>query len=103
MKDEHVLLGGVAILVAVILFPGTPWCPFGWGPWMGPWFIFPIFGLLFLLIMLRAVFGDGHGHGMCGMGHSHNEEKSPLDILNERYARGEITREQYQEMKREIM
>jgi uncharacterized membrane protein len=41
---------------------------------------------------------------MCGMGHhEHDEEKSPLDILNERYAGGEITREQYLDMKREIM
>jgi putative membrane protein len=28
--------------------------------------------------------------------------KGPLDILNERYARGEITREQYEQMRRDI-
>lgn len=107
MKDEHVLLVGVVIIAAVFLIFGTAGHPYGWGPMMGPWFIFPIIGLVFMYIMLRAMFGDGHGHGaghgMCGMNHGHNEEKSPLDILNERYARGEITKEQYREMKMGIL
>jgi putative membrane protein len=28
--------------------------------------------------------------------------RSPLDILKERYARGEITKEEYQEMRRDL-
>ncbi len=30
------------------------------------------------------------------------EEQSPLDILKTRYARGEISREEYQEMRRDL-
>jgi len=29
-------------------------------------------------------------------------EESPLDILNKRYARGEVTKEEYEEIKKEI-
>ena len=31
-----------------------------------------------------------------------DQARSALDILRERYARGEITREQYEEMRREL-
>ncbi len=31
-----------------------------------------------------------------------HHEESPLEILQKRYARGEITREQYEEMKRDL-
>jgi putative membrane protein len=31
------------------------------------------------------------------------EPRSPMDILKERYARGEITQEEYQEMRRDIL
>ena len=31
-----------------------------------------------------------------------SSDKRPLDILNERYARGEITREQYEQIRRDI-
>jgi putative membrane protein len=32
-----------------------------------------------------------------------SRKTSPLDILKERYARGEISREEYEEMKRDLM
>jgi putative membrane protein len=31
------------------------------------------------------------------------EEQSPLDILQARYARGEISREEYEEMRRDLV
>ena len=60
----------------------------GWVP--GPWWpIFPFFWILFWGILIFAVFRlRGRGGGR-----SHSAE----DVLAERYARGEITVEEYRE------
>lgn len=49
---------------------------------------------------------------MCSMGHSghtgqtrvahSNHEEAPLDTIKRRYAAGEITREQFEQMKRDL-
>jgi uncharacterized membrane protein len=43
-----------------------------------------------------------HGHGSDG-GPSVNDTKTAIGILNERYARGEIGKEEYLSMKNEIL
>jgi putative membrane protein len=73
----------------------------GWG--MG----FGIFGLLFMLLfwvililaavwLVRALFGNGRPR------YSNHEPQSAREILDQRYARGEITREQYEMMKKDL-
>ncbi len=79
----------------------------GWG-WFGPLhFIIP---LLFLAIIVTVVMlavryamgwgGYPSGPGM--MGHGMERRSSALDVLEERYARGEIKRDEYLEKKRDI-
>lgn len=84
----------------------------GWS-WFWPFhFIIP---LLFLALIITAVvllvryaagwgshpMGPGMmGHGM--MGHGMERRSSGLDVLEERYARGEINRDEYLEKKRDI-
>jgi putative membrane protein len=62
-------------------------------------------GLLWLvpliLIGLVVAYGLGWRPGD-GQAPSRQEEPSPLDILKARYARGEISREEYQEMRRDL-
>lgn len=67
------------------MWPNGWWAPF---PWM---WIFPLIFLVVLLLFLFRAF-DWSG---CGHRRTRDREESARDILDRRYARGEITREQY--------
>lgn len=84
-----------------------------WGPgmmnfwgygWMN-WIMMLIFwGLLIIggfYLVRWLVRGGGAGTG-AGQGSPGPGGNRALDILNERYARGELNREQYEQMKRDI-
>lgn len=65
---------------------------FGWG-----WFIW--FGFIFLLFSSFGNWGYTYrAHRKFGQ-----PRKEAVDILNERYARGEITRDQYTLLKSDIL
>ncbi|MDA8258541.1 MAG: SHOCT domain-containing protein [Betaproteobacteria bacterium] len=75
----------------------------------GPWSMFPwmwIFPLTFLIVMLIFLFRGGGGAMCGGWGMRENgrreKEESAKDILDRRYARGEISREEYQQMKKDL-
>ena len=79
--------------------------------WMhGMWFfpmVIPVVMLIVMLVMLYLLFAKGSfktpfqplGKNAEGGPDSEN----PLDILNRRYARGDITREEYERIKRDIL
>jgi putative membrane protein len=77
--------------------------PMGWG--IGLMIIPMIIGFIFVVFLvmmaLRFIFGAPMGHhmgdGMGRMGYSSAEE-----ILRQRYARGEVTKEQYDQMLRDL-
>jgi len=72
-----------------------------WWPMGGMW-IFPLIFILFIVCIAFMVFWRG---GCCmsrrGPGSKHGD--SAIDILDKRYAKGEITKEEYDEMKRDIL
>jgi len=80
---------------------GCPWC--GWGYGMGGWGL--LFGILWFVLIAWLVYavvramtrGDGGGGGG-GRGGSDRA----LEVLRERYARGEIDKETYERMKRDL-
>jgi putative membrane protein len=74
----------------------------GWGAgtsWMlGGSIIMILFWVLIIVgivFLVRWIAGDGRS--------SAGREETPLEILKKRYARGEITKAQYEEMKKAIM
>ena len=79
---------------------------FGFGPFGGFGWIFMIvfWGLIIWAIIAVIRGGLGKGH-MCGHGHgddAHGKDKSPLEILKERYAKGEIDKKEFEERKKDL-
>jgi putative membrane protein len=74
----------------------------GWYGGMGWWMVFGgiIFILFWGLIIYLIVWGIRRFSISRGTGGS--DQRSPLDIAKERYARGEITKEQFDQIKRDL-
>jgi len=65
----------------------------GWG-WIGLGIVH--MGLFWILVIVGiVVLARSLGSGPAS-------RRDPLDILNERYARGELTRDQFEQMKRDL-
>lgn len=66
----------------------------GWGSmWFG-W----IFWLIIIAVIVWAVIKISGNSRRSGQPHS----ESPMDILKKRYARGDITKEEFEQMKKDI-
>lgn len=74
---------------------------YGWG---GMW-IFPIIIILVFLFALYFLFGrggfrlPGQNYGRYG---NNSEPETALEILKKRYAKGEISREEFERMKKDL-
>lgn len=76
---------------------------FGLG-WIGMLFMF-LFWLLLIgaaVWLIWAIFGRRGHVPMSTSGHYWGSSTNARQILDERYAKGEITREQYEQMKQDI-
>jgi putative membrane protein len=75
---------------------------FWWGPmWFFP-MAMPIVMVLVLVLCLYFMFGRS-GARPPGEAQPGKDGDSALDILKKRYARGEITREEYEQIKKDIL
>jgi putative membrane protein len=114
-------LGILAVLLLVASSSGgmffgrglmAPVGPFGFHPFLGPW-LFGVWGigllvrLLFFGLIFMLIFRVFRGFGRRGYGRGYYEgfgqhQETPGEILRRRYAAGEISREQYEEMRRTL-
>ncbi len=79
---------------------------FWWGHmWMFP-MIMPIIMLVALVLCLYFMFGGGGGRAPWrhpGMQQGTGREvESPVDILKRRYAKGEISKDEYEQIKQDL-
>jgi putative membrane protein len=74
------------------------WDGYGYGPWWGlvvmAFWSLIIVGVLLLVVRLMRHYPGGQSHEA--------SEDQALSILRERFARGEITQEQFDEMRRAL-
>jgi putative membrane protein len=94
-----------------------PYWPGPWHMWAGGWgfwWIFPLFMLFMIIVCVAATFflghrsGSGHHHWgpwqMMDRGRSWGDPTySALQILNERFAKGEIQKQEYEEKRAVIL
>ena len=68
----------------------------------------PLFMIIFWVLIIWAIIalvrhGSGHHSGCCGdHGAGHDSGGKALDILKERYAKGEIKKEEYEQKKKDL-
>lgn len=72
---------------------GYGWMSAGWG-FMGLFWVLIVLGIITLLAWLGGRKGSSGGQG--------EPPESALDILSKRYARGEIDREEFERMRRDL-
>ena len=109
--------GPAAAAAVIALVPSWAWAQgpsdaerYGYGPhmmgWGGGWYGM-IFGPLFMILVLAVVIVvavllvrwlGGPWHGTAS--HQLPPGRAPLDILKERFARGEIDKEEFEERRR---
>lgn len=92
-------------LFATFVFAHGPDDGYPVGPWMMWWghgmgWIFPLLIVVFIVVFLLMGRRGGRG-SWCGSGQQ-EESETALDILNKRYAKGEIGKEEFERMKKDI-
>ncbi len=74
----------------------------GWGHMiLGPLMMIVFIAVVIVVVVLAVRWLGGAGHGAAAPPHA-PPGKTPLDILSERFARGEIDKDEFEERKRAL-
>lgn len=83
---------------------GNNWMNFGPSPF--GWIFMVIIWVLVIMLILAIIRRVGGGHHdyrqMPGHDSLPSHEKTPIDILKERYAKGEINKEEFEQKKKDL-
>ena len=72
-----------------------------WGHGFGFMWLFPLFFFVVFFFFMRGMFGRGSSG--CGLhGGNASTRESAREILDKRFAKGEITKEEYEGMKKTL-
>jgi putative membrane protein len=71
------------------------------GMWAFP-VVMPIMMLIIMLVVVFLIFSRG-GFRPPWQNQDRPNSESPMDILKKRYAKGEITKEEFEQMKKDIL
>ena len=85
----------------------------GMGPWMMSGFGFPLIGGIVMFLFWALIIGGivwlvawlargGAQSASSALTNTSTANQTPLDIVKARYAKGEITKEQFEDMKRDL-
>ena len=72
-----------------------------WEHGFGFMWLFPILFFVVFMFFMRGMFGRG-SHGCGPHDDSAKHEDNAREILDKRFAKGEITKEEYEEMKKSL-
>ncbi len=75
----------------------------GWGFPSLFWILFIVFLAGLILVLLLGSHDKGDKSGSEEANNRETEEDTAVEILRERYAKGEITKRQFQDMKKDLL
>ncbi|MCJ7807793.1 MAG: SHOCT domain-containing protein [Dehalococcoidia bacterium] len=114
-NTKAALIIGAVILALLIAMPMIWGGPMGWsdgswhmtGPWMmgsGGWgWFMPLFMLIFLGLIIWAIVAVVRGVGQFGGSYNGRNRADPaLEVLKARYAKGEISQEEFEQIRKNL-
>lgn len=96
-----------SIFAWTIVYAQEPWRDYSMRPWMmnwgfGLWWLMPFVMIAFWIVVIVGIISLIRWLARSERGREIKSEETALDILRKRYAKGEISKEDFERMKKDI-